>query len=195
MLKSRAVVLDFEGFRHKKSGFIIKELAIFTENYTDTVSFLPPASFNTLSLGEQKSYRWVSKFLHGLDWESGDYPYCYLQQICQSIVLRFPLSKFYSKGTEKTDTLQKLLQKEVTNLESLLCPKIEHLSFYRETPICDLHSTTCPKRQKSKHCARKKAQLFYYWLIHEQPSIGKDSTVCTPSEFVSKFDRLQLLNG
>ena len=68
MLKTRAVVLDFEGFRHKKSGFIIKELAVFTENYTDTVSFLPPASFNTLSLGEQKSYRWVSKFLHGLPW-------------------------------------------------------------------------------------------------------------------------------
>ena len=106
MLKSRAVVLDFEGFRHKKSGFIIKELAVFTENYTDTVSFLPPASFNTLSLGEQKSYRWVSKFLHGLAWESGDYPYCYLQQICQSIILRFTLSEFYSKGTEKTDTLQ-----------------------------------------------------------------------------------------
>ena len=72
MLKSRAVILDFEGFWHKKSGFILKELAVFTENYTDTVFFLPPASFNTLSLSEQKSYRWVSKFLHGLAWESGD---------------------------------------------------------------------------------------------------------------------------
>ena len=51
------------------------------------------------------------------------------------------------------------------------------------------------KRQKNKHCARKKTQLFYYWLIHEQPSIAKDSTICTPSEFVSKFDPLPLLNG
>ena len=51
----------------------------------------------------------------------------------------------------------------------------------------DLHSTTCQKRQKNKHCARKKAQFFYYWLIHKQPSIRKDSTVCTPSEFVCKF--------
>ena len=42
MLKSRPVVLDFEGFRHKKSGFIIKKLAVSTENYCDTVSFLPP---------------------------------------------------------------------------------------------------------------------------------------------------------
>ena len=195
MLTARVVVLDFEGFRSKKSDFIVKELAITCNNYTDTISFSPPHSFNSLTLSEQKSYQWVSKYLHGLDWEKGDYPYCYLKQILQSVVLRFPLSDFYAKGVEKTDTLQKLLQRKVTNLEDLLCPKIEHLSFYRETPICDLHSTTCPKRQKNKHCARKKAQLFYYWLIHEQPSIRKDSTVCTPSEFVSKFDRLQLLNG
>ena len=35
MLKSRPVVLDFEGFRHKKCGFIIKELAVSTENYCE----------------------------------------------------------------------------------------------------------------------------------------------------------------
>ena len=46
MLKSGAVVLDFEGFRSKKSGFIIKELAVSTENYNDLISFLPPKSFN-----------------------------------------------------------------------------------------------------------------------------------------------------
>ena len=53
MLKSRPVVLDFEGFRHKKSGFIIKELAVSTENYCDTVSFLPPTSFNILCSSER----------------------------------------------------------------------------------------------------------------------------------------------
>ena len=90
MLKSRPVVLDFEGFLHKKSGFIIKELAVSTENYCDTVSFLPPTSFNILSSSERRSYSWVSKYLHGLNWESGDYPYCYLQQIFDSIALRFP---------------------------------------------------------------------------------------------------------
>ena len=89
MLKSRPVVLDFEGFRPKKSGFIIKELAVSTENYCDTVSFLPPTSFHILSLSERRSYSWVSKYLHGLNWESGD-PYCYLQQIFDSIALRFP---------------------------------------------------------------------------------------------------------
>ena len=91
MLKLRPVVIDFEGFRAKKSGFIINELAITTKNYTDIVSFQPKNSFNSLSSSEQRSHQWVTKYLHGLAWESGDYPYSYLHQIVQSTVFRFPL--------------------------------------------------------------------------------------------------------
>ena len=81
MLKSGAVVLDFEGFRSKKSGFIIKELAVSIENYNDIIWFLPPNSFNIHSSSEQRSFLWVSKFPDGLSWETGEYPYQYLQQI------------------------------------------------------------------------------------------------------------------
>ena len=162
MLKSGAVVLNLEGFRSKKSGFIIKELAVSTENYNDIISFLllPPNSFNIHSSSEQSSFLWVSKFLHGLSWDTLEYPYHYLQKIFQSIVLRSPFSDFYAKGLEKTETLRQLLQRNVINLESLFCPKIEHLKLYRETPVCKLHALSCPKRQRSKHCAKKKAKLF-----------------------------------
>ena len=61
MLTASVVVLDFEGFRSKKSGFIVKELAKTCNNCTDTFSFSPPHSFNSLTLGEQKSYQWVLK--------------------------------------------------------------------------------------------------------------------------------------
>ena len=161
MLKLRPVVLDIEGFRHKKLGFIIKELSLYTHNYSDAFSFRPPSSFNILSSSAQKSYRWDSKFLHGLAWESGDYPYCYLQQIIQSIKLRFPFADFFAKGTEKADTLKKLLQNDVINLETLLCPKVENLKLYRDITNCDLHALSCPKRQRSRHCATKKAKFFY----------------------------------
>ena len=173
MFKLRAVVLDIEGFRQKKSGFIIKELSLCSHNYSDTVSFLPPSSFNILSSSEQKSYQWVSKFLHGLAWESGDYPYCYFQQIFQSIKLRFPFAEFYSKGTEKADNLKKLLQNDDNNLETLLCPKVENLKLYRDIPICELHAVSCPKRQRKRHCATKKAKLFYQCLTNDS-SFGKN---------------------
>ena len=194
MLKLRPVVLDIEGFRHKKSGFIIKELSVCSHNYSDTVSFLPPSSFNILSSSEQKSYQWVSEFLHGLAWESIDYPYCYLQQIIQSIRLRFPFAELYAKGTEKADTLKKLLQGDVINLETLLCPKVENLKLYRDIPICELHAVTCPKRKRSRHFATKKAKLFYQWLMNDS-SFRKINSISPSSEFVFKFDSLQLLNA
>ena len=124
MLTAKVVVLDFEGFRSKKSDFIVKELAITCNNDTDTISFSPPHSFNSLTLSEQNSYQWVSKYLHGLDWEKGDYQYCYLQQILQSVVLRFPLSDFYAKGVEKTDTLQKCLKEKLQTLRICYAPKL-----------------------------------------------------------------------
>ena len=159
-MKSRPVISDFEGFRHKKSGFIINELAVSTEIVCNTVSYLPPTSFNILSSSERRSYSWVSKYLQGLNWKSGDYPYCFLQQVFDSIALRFPLATFYAKGTEKTETHQKLLKKNVINLEFLLYPKIEKFKFFHETPICTLHVLSCPKRQRNKQSARKKDTLF-----------------------------------
>ena len=172
-MKLRSAFLDIEGFRQKKSGFIIKELSPCSLNYSDTVSFLPTSSFNMLSSKEQKSYQWVSKFLYGLAWESGDYPYCYLQQIIQSIKLRFRFAELYAKGTEKADTLKKLLQRDVINLEKLLCPKVEILKLYCDIPICELHAVSYPKKQRSRHCATKKAKLFYQRLTNES-SFGKN---------------------
>ena len=127
MLNSEIVVIDFEGFRHKMSGFIIKELSICLNNYSDTVLFLPPISFNSLSSSERKSHQGVTKHLHGVSWYSGSYLYWFLSQIFIAIKIRFPTAKFYAKGKEKTATLQTLLQKDITHIETLLCPKIEEI--------------------------------------------------------------------
>ena len=98
MLKSRPVVLDFEGFRHKKFDFIIKVLAVSTENYCDTVSFSPPTSFKILSL------KVGSKYFHGLNRENGDYPYCYLQQFFDGIALRFLSAIFLCAGNRNNSS-------------------------------------------------------------------------------------------
>ena len=78
------------------------------------------------------------------------YPYCYLQQNIQSIKLRFPFAEFYAKRTEKVDTLKKLLQNDVINLETLLWPKVEYLKLNRDISICELNAVSCPKRITKK---------------------------------------------
>ena len=84
MLSSETVVLDFEGFRHRKEKFIVKEFEICTEDYLDCVSFLPPRSYSELSAQQKQSFSWLSGNLHGIDWDIGIYPYIYLTQIIQS---------------------------------------------------------------------------------------------------------------
>ena len=49
MLKVRQVVLDCEGFRHQKNTFIVKELAITISDYSDSLIFLPPVNFNSIT--------------------------------------------------------------------------------------------------------------------------------------------------
>ena len=41
MLSNKTVVLDDEGFRHRKEQFLIKKLGVCTEDHLDLVSFLP----------------------------------------------------------------------------------------------------------------------------------------------------------
>ena len=89
MLTPEVVVLDFEGFRHKKSGFIIQELSICSNIYSGTILFLPPVSKPLDPLVGKKSHQWVRKFLHGLSWNSGNYPYWFLSHIFRAIELRF----------------------------------------------------------------------------------------------------------
>ena len=196
MLKQEIVILDFEGFRYKKTGFIIKELSLCSNNYSDTILFLPPVSYNSLSASDRRSHKWVTKFLHCLCWNSGTYPYWFLSQIFVVIKLRFPLGKFYAKGKEKTESLQTLLRKEVIDLESLLCPKVEDITSPIDNITCALHSFYLPEKQKRNHCAKRKAQLYFFWisLPSNEPSSGKGSSVSSSSEFISKLDSLQLHN-
>ena len=70
MLKKRSVVLDLEGFRCRKNNFMVKKLAITTSDYSESLIFLPPVSFNSLSKCEQKTNNWLTNNLHGIQWKA-----------------------------------------------------------------------------------------------------------------------------
>ena len=131
-----------------------------------------------------------------MSWNSGNYPNCFISQIFIAIKLRFLSGKFYAKGKEKTESLQTLLQKEVIDLDILSCPKFEEIVTPIKHFTCDLHSLYLPEKQKKRHCAQRKAQLYFYWLtLHaNEPSSGEGSRFSSSSEFISKFDSRQLHN-
>ena len=184
----KKVVIDFEGFKYQKRNFIIKELAVYGE-YQDTIYFLPPQSFSSLSKSEQVCYQWITKNLHGLNWESGNYPYEKLKSIFESISLRYPLSEFYAKGKEKSDFLSSLLKRPVINLDDLGCPKIEHIpsSYY----FCSRHYFQSKKFRK--HCARRKSVGFFNWLREEDNGYTK-TPGNSEDQFVEQFASLSVNN-
>ena len=130
------------------------------DNYCYTILLLPPVPYNSLSATERKSHQWVSRFSRGLSWSTGSYPYWFLSQIFIAIKIRFLSVKFYAKGEEKSESLQTLLQKEVVDLDAILCPKVEEISHPIKHFTFALHSFNLPEKQKKKHCAKRNALVF-----------------------------------
>ena len=161
MLSSKTVVLDVEGFRKEK--IIVKEFGICTEDYLDCVSFLPPTSYSELTTQQKQSFSWLSRNLHGIDWDIGNYSYIYLKQITLSVRLRNPGAIFYAKGAEKIKFLSELLECPEFDLNSLECPSISVNYF---TQNCQNHSNR--KNNFNKHWVKEKAIFYFNWLTNER---------------------------
>ena len=174
MLRSKTVVLDVEGFRHRKEKFIVKEFGICPEDYLDCVSFLPPRSYSELTAQQKQFFSWLSRNLHGIDWDIGNYPYIYLTQIIQSVRLRNPGAIFYAKGADKVKFLSELLECPVIDLNSLECPSIS-LNYF--TQNCQNHSKG--KNIFNKHCAKEKAIFYFNWVTNERGIDESGGTVVT----------------
>ena len=138
-------------------------MGICTEDYLDCVSFLPPTSCSELTTQQKQSFSWLSRNLHGIDWDIGNYPYIYLTQIIQSVRLRNPGAKFYAKQAEKVNFLSELLECPVIDLNSLECPSISVNYF---TQNCQNHSNC--KNIFNKQCAKENAIFYFNWLTNER---------------------------
>ena len=162
MLKERSVVLDLERFRCGKNSFLVRKLDSATSDYSDSLIFLPPASFNSLPKSEQKAYSWLKNNLRGIHWESDDYLYLNLNQIIQSFVLRNTNIVIYAK--KKRDLLATYMDQKVENLDELGCPRIENLHL-KNYPACSRHFHHNHSRN---HCALKRSKAFLDRLKNEQ---------------------------
>ena len=96
-----------------------------------------------------------------MSWNSGTYLYWFLSQIFISIKLQFPSGKFYAKGKEKTESLQSHLQKEMKDLDTRSCSKVEE----NVTPIkfftCALHTLYLPENKRKDIALKEKHSYFY----------------------------------
>ena len=169
MLSSKTVVLDVEGFRHRKEKIIVKKLGVCTEDYLDCVIILPQTSYSELTTQQKKSFNCLTRNLHGVEWDTRNYPFNYLTKIIQSVRLRNPGAIFYAKGEEKVKFLSDLLECSIIDLNSL--------------------ARVLMSAKGRKHCAKEKAIFFFNWLTNER-AIDESG-----SNLITEFNNLHLDYG
>ena len=161
---------------------LLLENLVYVLKIKTIVFFSPPSKFSDLTDPQKTSINWLSKNLHGLNWNSENYPYIYLTQFLQSVRLRNPRAVYYAKGLEKSQLLSELLDSPVIDLNTLECPNISYNFF---TVNCRNHSST-QRGVFNNHCAREKTCFYFDWLTNEREIDESGSTL------VSEFDYLRI---
>ena len=154
--------------RQRKEKIILEEFGIYTEDYLDCVSFLPPTSYSKLATQQKQPFCWLSRNFHGFDWDRGYYRYNYLRQIVQSVRLRNPFAIFYAKGAEKVNFLSELLECSLIDLNSLVCSSIS-VNYFTQ----NFQNHSQGKNNFNKHCANEKAFFCFTWLTNENEELTK----------------------
>ena len=171
MLAWKPVVVDFEGFNYKTCKFIVKELAVCGD-YLDSFILRAPRDINSFTGDERRAFRWQAVNLHGLNWSAGDCSYDFLGVFASFAAQRYSKATFYAKGLEKCEFLSRLFCRPFQNLDDLDCPKVSELNC--NTNICSNHNAS-RLIGVTNHCARKKAQLFYNWLLEREANVNDNN--------------------
>lgn len=95
-------VVEFQAFSDNNNRFIVKEFAIYSDNFTTQIVFDAPYDFSCLDSKMQRSARWLSRHHHKIKWSQGGVPYNenLLKNLCK------PFTVIYTKGEEKANFLR-----------------------------------------------------------------------------------------
>lgn len=150
----KSVIVDVQGFKTKDNEFILKEIAILSEDQMLVFLVQPPYPFQNLTNEEKKQVKWIERNRKVL-WNDGFIPY----ESVYMYIVNFIVDKMiYCKGVEKMQWIKNILSTDnVTNLETMNCPNLLSLyERYRNSSdifnciyhptICALKNVTCLKK-------------------------------------------------
>lgn len=145
----REGIVEFHGFRDNNGQFIVKELALVSDDKRYThIFFKPPFLKTELDQHHQRMVDWCERNLHRIQWEYGDIDFS--EDIMKTLCGYF--DTVYTKGTEKTRYLQQF-HNNVINLPDT-APKTK---FGYNNVRCPVHIDNGP-------CALHTAILLMEWL-------------------------------
>jgi hypothetical protein len=95
-------IVEFHGFKDNNNRFILKELAIVSENFQCQIIFKTPFGFNRLNEKMRRTAQWVTRHVHHIKWNADgiDFNKKMLRELVK------PYKVIYTKGLEKVEYLK-----------------------------------------------------------------------------------------
>lgn len=153
---------DLQFLRGADGHLVLKEFSVYfpQSDVGKTVTFLPPYDEHTLSHEQRRQNRYVTGFIHGMGWSSGEYPYSSVTNKVREMLAGKRM--VYVKGAEKVKFLQPLapFNTFVVNIECEGCPQLKRLPrLFVENHGVNTHSVV-----PLQSCAALNAKRIGLWM-------------------------------
>lgn len=155
-MNSNTYIIDVQGFKDKENNFILKELALAADNFTQVYLIKPPFPYSKLTDKDRRQVRWVGKN-YGITWSEGMIGYTEFKSIVQ---FYFKNKAILVKGSEKVKWVKELCSDcDVTDIGEMGCPNFEEL--YKMVTDDGKQNYYCI--QHFKRCALKNVICIRHW--------------------------------
>lgn len=161
MNSTNALFVDLQGFKNDNNGFIVKELALATNEYTQIFLIKPPFPYRCLTSSEKKCVKWIENNL-GYRWADGHIDFIQFKRI---IVPYLENKLVFVKGLEKSKWIKDLCDIcTVKNIEDIGCPSLMQLFKTYNSQFIDFSCVT----HKTNYCALRNVLCIKKWFKNNQ---------------------------
>lgn len=155
--------VDFQGFKHPQSLFVLKELSVLTlgvKTLSKTYIFAAPCGKENLTAEYCEIIEKSELTDHGIPWDEGDIDY---REVATTIhdLSSEKFDYVYVKGEEKKKWLSSLVKSvTIINLDDLGCPKDENLF-----DLPTMRHMNCHKKCVNYNCAAENSHRYKLWFL------------------------------
>lgn len=162
-MKSNTIIVDVQGFKNLNNEFLVKELAIATQEHTHVFLIKPPYPFTALTDEEKKSVWWIERN-RGFRWSEGYIDYREFRRIIKPYLKDRTI---LVKGEEKITWIQELCDhNNVLDISYLRLPNLQTLS---ELYCKDIFIYNCFTHRKT--CALKNVLCIKKWCLQNKVNL------------------------
>lgn len=135
--KMERAFVDVQGFKNNSNKFILKEIAVLTNNSSFHDVIRSPFSIEHLNAKQKKQTKWLTNNYHGIDWNDGTLSMTKLRKIIEPMLHQ---KVIFVNGSEKIQWIRFILGDKKNRIKILDLNCVNQTRKYKNKRICKKHS-------------------------------------------------------